>query len=90
MTDTTPGSSSAPDDPTRAGYIFTGWERHDTNGDTNVTLYNDGSVTNVTGPIVYIATYILGAGDLTVSKTVAGNGADSTKAFDFTVTLGDR
>ena len=59
VTDAIPGSSSAPEDPTRSGYTFTGWERHDTNGDTNVTLNPDGSVTNVTGPgpIVYIATY---------------------------------
>ncbi len=90
VTDKTPGSSSAPEDPTRSGYTFTGWERHDTNGDGNVTLNDDGTVTDVTGPgpIVYIATYIKNpAGNLTVSKTLAGNAADSTMAFDFTVTL---
>ena len=92
VTDTMPGSSHAPEDPTRSGYTFTGWERHDTNGDTNVTLNDDGSVTNVTGPgpIVYIATYTRNPiGSLSVTKIISGRTADRTKAFEFTVTLGD-
>lgn len=58
VTDTTPGSSSAPADPTRSGYTFTGWERHDTAGGT-ATLNDDGTVTGVNGPgpIVFIAKY---------------------------------
>ena len=93
VTDTTPGSSSAPSDPTRSGYTFTGWERHDTAGGT-ATLNDDGTVTGVNGPgpIVFIAKYEkepTPTGNLTVSKTISGNAADSTKAFDFTVTLGD-
>ena len=101
VTDNTPGSSSAPSDPTRAGYTFTGWERHDTTNGT-ATLNDDGTVTAVNGPgpIVFIAKYTKNTtpptppadpetGNLTVSKTISGNAADSSKAFDFTVTLGD-
>ena len=90
VTDTTPGSSSAPEDPTRPGYTFTGWERYDTN-DGPATLNDDGTVTGVNGPgpIVFIATYTKPVGNLSVSKTVSGSGADHAKAFEFTVTLGD-
>ncbi len=91
VTDTEPGSSSAPEDSARTGYIFTGWERYDTNNGP-ATLNDDGTVTGVNGPgpIVFIATYMKKpVGSLTVSKTIAGNAADSTQAFDFTVTLND-
>ncbi len=39
--------------------------------------------------ICWTLDYGMAYGDLTVSKALDGNGADSTKAFDFTVTLGD-
>ena len=96
VTDNTPGRSSAPSDPTRTGYTFTGWERHDT-GSGTAALNGDGTVTGVKGPgpIVFIAKYTSAPvpdpekGNLTVKKVLAGNAADSSKAFDFTVTLGD-
>ena len=84
VTDTSPGSSSAPDDPTRDGYIFDGWERHDANGDTNVTLHNDGSVTDVSGPgpIIYMARYIRdGYVNITEDKSSAG-GNEVTESGD--------
>lgn len=58
VTDTTPGSSSAPDDPFRKGYTFVGWERYDKN-DGPATLNDDGTVSGVNGPgpIVFIAIY---------------------------------
>ncbi len=58
VTDTTPGSTMSPIQPTRSGYTFTGWERHDTTSGT-ATLNGDGSVTDVNGPgpIVFIAKY---------------------------------
>ena len=102
VSEETPGSSSAPEDPTREGYIFDGWERYDNNAGP-ATLNDDGTVTGVNGPgpIVFIAMYSKMTtrppkppaepkiGNLTVSKTVSGNAADSTKAFSFTATLGD-
>lgn len=102
VTDSRPGSSSAPAKPTRRGYTFTGWERHDTTSGT-ANLNSDGTVTGVNGPgpIVFIAKYRKNTtpptppsgpkvGNLTVSKVISGNAAESSKAFEFTVTLGDK
>lgn len=101
VTDTTPGRSSSPAAPSRSGYTFTGWERHDTASGTAL-LNDDGTVTGVNGPgpIVFIAKYTKDptptpapdpkTGNLIVSKTISGNAADSRKAFDFTVALGDK
>ena len=58
VSDTEPGSTSAPADPVRDGWVFIGWERHDKNSGT-AALRPDGIVTGVTGPgpIVFIAKY---------------------------------
>lgn len=53
-----PGSTSAPADPVRSGYTFTGWARCDESWG-NAWLHEDGSVTDLTGPgpIEFIALY---------------------------------
>ena len=58
VSETEPGETTAPADPTRAEYMFVGWERHDENGGT-AALQSNGSVTGVNGPgpIVFIANY---------------------------------
>lgn len=89
VTDTVPGSTDAPVNPVRSGYIFTGWKRRDT-GSTAV-LQEDGTVTEITGPgpVEFIAEYRESTGSLTVSKTVNGAEADSQKEFSFIVSLSD-
>jgi len=58
-----------------------------TNGST-VTASIDGK-TGANANTIIVQNYIEGtAGNLTISKTATGNGADTTKAFDFTLTLG--
>lgn len=56
--DNAPGTSSAPEDPSRDGYTFTDWQRTDGKGGT-ATLNDDGTVTNITGPgaIIFTAVY---------------------------------
>ena len=80
VSDTETGNSQAPQDPTRDGWMFTGWERVDQNGDTNVSLSDDGKVTNITGPgpIIYRAAYIIG--DVPVPKT--GDNSNMTLWFN--------
>ena len=68
---------------THQGYIFDGWYT-----DEQCTLlYADGTVLN-TDTILY-GKWTVARGDLTITKTVAGNAGDTSKAFNFTVTLGD-
>ena len=68
---------------THQGYIFDGWYM-----DEQCTLlYADGTVLN-TDTILY-GKWTVARGDLMVTKTVAGNAGDTSKAFNFTVTLGD-
>ncbi len=94
VTDAALGSSIAPEDPSRSGYSFTGWERNDAAGGT-ATFGDDGSVTGIKGPgpIVFIARYAEllppppAQGSLTVTKKLAGNAAEADRAFVFTVTL---
>lgn len=56
--DNAPGTSSAPEDPSREGYTFIGWQRTDGKEGT-ATLNDDGTVTNITGPgaIIFTAVY---------------------------------
>ena len=69
--------------PTREGYTFKGWTPE--------------VAETVSGSTTYTAQWELNApvdpdpeyGNLTVSKTVSGSGASTTKAFTFTVTLND-
>ncbi len=69
--------------PTREGYTFKGWSPE--------------VAETVSGSTTYTAQWELNApvdpdpeyGNLTVSKTVSGSGASTTKAFTFTVTLND-
>ena len=96
VSDTETGNSRAPQDPTRDGWMFTGWERVDQNGDTNVTLSDDGEVTNITGPgpIIYTATYVEDhgiSGDtgtvlIPFTKTWTG-GSDAVRPDSITVKL---
>ena len=61
--------------PTRSGYTFTGW--------------SPAVAATVTANAVYTAQWAPedSRGNLTVSKTVAGNAGDTEKKFTFTVTL---
>lgn len=89
VTDTTPGSSSAPPDPTRPGYIFDGWERYDTN-DGPATLNDDGTVTGVNGPgpIVFIATYVHPEIEVTKKSDLeSGETASLGQTLTYTVTV---
>ena len=66
---------------THQGYSFDGWYT-----DEQCTLpYTDGTVLN-TDTILY-GKWTVARGDLTVTKTVAGNAGDTEKKFTFTVTL---
>ena len=65
------------------GYIFDGWYT-----DTTCTVpYVNGTVLN-TDTVLY-GRWKAEHGNLSVAKTVAGNNGDTSKAFNFTVTLGD-
>ena len=65
------------------GYIFDGWYT-----DTTCTVpYVNGTVLN-TDTVLY-GRWKAEHGNLSVTKTVAGNNGDTSKAFNFTVTLGD-
>ena len=65
------------------GYIFDGWYT-----DTSCSVpYVDGTVLN-TDTVLY-GRWKATHGNLSVAKTVAGNNGDTSKAFNFTVTLGD-
>ena len=65
------------------GYTFDGWYT-----DTTCTVpYVDGTVLN-TDTVLY-GRWKATHGNLSVAKTVAGNNGDTSKAFNFTVTLGD-
>ena len=66
---------------TNQGYIFDGWYT-----DEQCTLpYTDGTVLN-TDTILY-GKWTVARGNLTVTKTVAGNAGDTEQEFIFTVTL---
>lgn len=65
------------------GYTFDGWYT-----DTTCTVpYVNGMVLN-TDTVLY-GRWKATHGNLSVAKTVAGNNGDTSKAFSFTVTLGD-
>ena len=65
------------------GYTFDGWYT-----DTTCTVpYVNGTVLN-TDTVLY-GHWKAEHGNLSVAKTVAGNNGDTSKAFNFTVTLGD-
>ena len=65
------------------GYIFDGWYT-----DTTCTVpYVNGTVLN-TDTVLY-GRWKAEHGNLSVAKTVVGNNGDTSKAFNFTVTLGD-
>ena len=65
------------------GYTFDGWYT-----DTTCTVpYVNGTVLN-TDTVLY-GRWKAEHGNLFVAKTVAGNNGDTSKAFNFTVTLGD-
>ena len=65
------------------GYTFDGWYT-----DTTCTVpYVNGTVLN-TDTVLY-GRWKATHGNLSVAKTVAGNNGDTSKAFNFTVTLGD-
>lgn len=65
------------------GYTFDGWYT-----DTTCTVpYVNGTVLN-TDTVLY-GLWEAEHGKLSVAKTVAGNNGDTSKAFNFTVTLGD-
>ena len=65
------------------GYTFDGWYT-----DTSCSVpYVDGTVLNA--DTVLYGRWTAAHGNLSVTKTVAGNNGDTSKAFNFTVTLGD-
>lgn len=71
-------------EPTRSGYKFTGWNtKPDGIGDVFI------AETDVTESMTVYAQWqpLAGSGNLTVSKTVAGNAGDTSKEFHFTVKL---
>ena len=68
---------------TNQGYVFDGWYT-----DEQCTLsYTDGTVLD-TDTTLY-GKWTVARGNLSVSKTVIGNAGDTSKAFNFTVTLGN-
>ena len=68
---------------TNQGYVFDGWYT-----DEQCALsYTDGTVLD-TDTTLY-GKWTVARGNLSVSKTVAGNAGDTSKAFNFTVTLGN-
>ena len=68
---------------TNQGYVFDGWYT-----DEQCTLsYTDGTVLD-TDTTLY-GKWTVARGNLSVSKTVTGNAGDTSKAFNFTVTLGN-
>lgn len=100
VTESAHASTTAPADPSHAGYRFVGWKRVDANKGPS-TLSDDGSVKDINGPgpIIYQAQYEQvgqpvqtdsALGGLTVTKTVTGNAASKTQRFTFTVTLSDK
>ena len=68
---------------TNQGYVFDGWYT-----DEQCALsYTDGTVLD-TDTTLY-GKWTVARGNLSVSKTVTGNAGDTSKAFNFTVTLGN-
>ena len=68
---------------TNQGYVFDGWYT-----DEQCALsYTDGTVLD-TDTTLY-GKWTVARGNLSVSKTVIGNAGDTSKAFNFTVTLGN-
>ena len=74
---TTWTTSDGTSDGVPGTWTFTPWDKEDFQITEDTTITGAWTFTPDT------------AGNLTVSKTISGNAADSTKAFDFTVTLGD-
>lgn len=68
---------------THQGYAFAGWYT-----DEQCTLpYADGTVLDADTTLY--GKWTVARGNLSVSKTVTGNAGDTSKAFNFTVTLGN-
>ena len=68
---------------TNQGYVFDGWYT-----DEQCALsYTDGTVLD-TDTTLY-GKWTVARGNLSISKTVTGNAGDTSKAFNFTVTLGN-
>ena len=68
---------------THQGFAFDGWY---TNEQCTIR-YNDGTVPNADTTLY--GKWTVARGSLSVGKTVTGNAGDTSKAFNFTVTLGD-
>ena len=68
---------------THQGFTFDGWYTNE-----QCTMrYNDGTVPNADTTLY--GKWTVARGSLSVGKTVTGNAGDTSKAFNFTVTLGD-
>lgn len=72
---------------TRPGHRFTGWNTAK-NGTGTSYAAND-TILMEHNQVLYAQWEEIETGGLTVSKTVSGSGASTTKAFTFTVTLAD-